>query len=166
MTAAPISKVQIRAIHTIRRAKGIDDDTYHLMLKNLYGVESCKALSRRQASRLLGRLAGRPYTPGGGKAAGAPVQAGPGASPRRKAAAGGRRRAALPPGVAALATRAQRELIERLREEVGWDAEDGYGRWLLASFGLERVATLRQAQKVIEGLKGLKLHGHGAGEGE
>jgi hypothetical protein len=60
------------------------------------------------------------------------------------------------PGAIRLATASQLVLIDRLKEEVRWRAEDGFARWLAASFGLDRIRTSNDAHKIIEGLKGLK----------
>ena len=55
----PITPAQVRAIHVAISRSGIDDETYRGILYERYGVETSKALTRRQASELLSRL-GRP----------------------------------------------------------------------------------------------------------
>jgi hypothetical protein len=62
--------------------------------------------------------------------------------------------------VVALATPLQTILIGHLVSEVIWHEKGSYEAWLLKSMGLEKVVTKEQAGKVIEGLKGLKRHGH------
>jgi len=52
----PISKQQIRAIHTLKNAAGMDDDTYRAMLREFDGVESSTALTLRQADALIDDL--------------------------------------------------------------------------------------------------------------
>jgi len=44
---------QIRKIHAIRRSIGLDDDTYHDLLDDLFSVRSCKKLTVAQYCRLL-----------------------------------------------------------------------------------------------------------------
>jgi hypothetical protein len=55
MSEQRISKKQIRYIQTIRRLKGIDDETYTEM-KRCVGVESTTELTWRQFDELLGRI--------------------------------------------------------------------------------------------------------------
>ena len=150
ITNAPITAAQVRAIHCALRAKDIDDAVYRLILLAEYGAASCKELTRREASRLLSRL-GRPlaHPPGGLPHTGTrrPIQA-----PAE--------RQVPPDGVVHLATRRQRDLIDRLVDEVAWEVDDGYRRWLTRSLGITRVGTRDEAGRVIEGLRGLKRHGH------
>ena len=137
----PITANQVRAIHVALSAKGIEDADYRRLLAEVGdGAESCKGLTRRQASDLLARL-GRPL---------------------RSPPAGGRPkapRAPAPPraeGVARMATPLQRSLIAELASEVEWHPEGGLEPWCQASFGFRRPATQAQAAKAIEGLKGIK----------
>ena len=51
-----ITTTQIRAIHAALHRHGIEDETYRELLHNEYGVDTCKDLDRRQASRLLVHL--------------------------------------------------------------------------------------------------------------
>ena len=148
MIVAQITGGQIRAIHTILSRIGMGDDDYRVLLRTLWGAASCKELSRAQAGDLLARLAG-PYRP--------PPQ------PQRR-----RRRIARPAApapapagaVVSLASPFQRRLIEALIGEVAWEYDDGYARWLQRSLGLTAVRTAGEARKAIDGLKGLKRHGH------
>jgi hypothetical protein len=57
MPREPISKLQIKAIHAAIHALGWDDDMYRVILRERYGVTTCKALSRTQAAALLDELA-------------------------------------------------------------------------------------------------------------
>lgn len=52
----PVSKQQIKAIHALKNAAGIDDDTYRAMLRDFGGVESSTALTLRQAEALIDEL--------------------------------------------------------------------------------------------------------------
>lgn len=137
----PITGSQIRAIHVALSAKGIEDADYRRLLAEFGdGAESCKDLTRRQASDLLARL-GRPL---------------------RNPPAGGRPKAPRAPaqpkfeGVAELATPLQRSLIAELAAEVEWHPQGGLESWCRASFGFRRPATRAQAAKAIEGLKAVK----------
>ena len=141
----PITRAQIKSIHVALSRQGIDDDTYRLMLHNNYGVGTCKDLTRRQASDLLTRL-GRSTSPP--------------ARRRQRIKNPATKPVANASGVAYLATPAQRQLIDAIAAEIRWECADGYKRWLKVSLGLDRVRTQSDAARVINGLKGLKRHGH------
>ena len=137
----PITPAQIRAIHVALPRRGLDDDEYRGLLRDRFNVDTCKALTRRQASELLlalGRALPRP--PGGRK-------------PRRRRPAP---RAKAAPNVQRMITPGQRELIETLAREIVWREPDGYRRWLGKFMSLERVTTAAQAARVIEGLKAMR----------
>lgn len=136
----PITPSQIRAIHVALPRRGLDDDEYRGLLRDRYGVDTCKALTRRQASELLVTL-GRalPQPPGGQR------------KPRRR-----QPRAKTPSNVRRMITPAQRELIETLAREIDWREPGGYRRWLRKSLSLDRVSTAAQAAQVIEGLKAMR----------
>ena len=136
----PITPAQIRAIHVVLSRRGLDDDDYRGLLRDRFNVDTCKALTRRQASELLLAL-GRPLPqPPGGERKSRRRQ------PRTKA--GGNVRRMITPG--------QRGLIEALAQEIAWREPDGYRRWLGKSLSLERVTTAEQAARVIEGLKAMR----------
>lgn len=141
LSARPITRDQVRAIHVELGRRGIDDDAYRALLRGEYGAASCKELTRREASELLTRLGRRlPRPPG--------VQA-PRAEPPAPAPE------PLPPGVERLATPAQRRLIDDLARELRWD-EAHLAAWLRANQGLARVRTSGEAWRVIEGLKAMR----------
>jgi len=150
ITNAPITKAQVKAIHVALHRRGIDDETYRHVLDDRFGATTCKDLTRREASELLTLL-------------GRPLPRPPGTRPH----SGTRRRIETPAepqpvgdGVIQLATKAQRDLIGALAAEIMWETEDGYRRWLRRSIGLARVRTSAEAARAIEGLRGLKAHGH------
>lgn len=157
ISTRPITPAQVKAIHVALSRNGIDDAAYRALLKGRYGVESCKALTRRQASELLTRLGRRlAQAPGSG----------PALTARRKRAEAAQ--AASPPpkpgaGVVRLATPLQRLFIDELVAEIAWREENGYERWLRSSMGMERPATMAQARKVIEGLKAMRRRSDGGG---
>jgi len=49
----PINKQQIKAIHSLKNAIGMDDATYRAMLREFGGVETSTALTSRQADALI-----------------------------------------------------------------------------------------------------------------
>lgn len=137
----PITPAQVRAIHVALPRRGIDDDEYRGLLRDRFDVDTCKALTRRQASELLNVL-GRalPHPPGRGPRA-----------PRLRAP---RERAR--PGVTRMATPAQRRLVDEIAGEIAWREPNGFRRWLHRNMSLDRVSTAVQAARVIEGLKAMR----------
>ena len=134
----PITPAQVRAIHVALARQGIDDADYRARLRSGWGVDTCKRLTRRQASQLLIEL-GRPLPrPAGGRPPRAP-------RPPR-----------LPAGVVRLATPRQRELIDVLRRQIAWRSPDGWRGWLQESFGLRAVRTSTEAGRIIEGLRAMR----------
>ena len=136
-----ITTSQIKAIHVALARRGIDKDDYRDMLRTGWQVDTCKALTRRQASELLRHLGAKLRNPPGSR------------RPRPRPAAS---RQTLPDGVIRLASPVQRQLIGELVGEIAWREPDGYQGWLKKNQGLQRVATASQAARVIEGLKALK----------
>lgn len=134
---APITKTQIKAIHVALARQGIEDDIYRQKLRLMFGVETCKALSRQQATTLLKSL-GLP----------APKPA--------RVARRGRATRAQGDNIIALPTPAQIQFIAALRREIVWHQDDGYSCWLRCYLGISRIRTRAEAARVIEGLKGVK----------
>jgi len=144
----PITPGQIKLIHVMLARQKIDDDDYRALLESLYGVDTCKNLTRKQANELLTRL-------GAGQKP-QPAQAAKPAPPRRR-----------DPNVAALATPAQHQLIRELIHEVKWRMQPpaaAYAAWLQHNQSLDKVRTTTEAAKVIRGLKALKAHQQGGGQ--
>ena len=60
--------------------------------------------------------------------------------------------------VVMIPSRDQLAMIAVLVKKVPWRVEDGYERWRTKHMNIRRIATAEQAEKVIEGLKGLLKH--------
>ena len=129
----PITPGQVRAIHAALSRRGIDDGEYRQWLTTRFGTDTCKSLTRRQASDLLATL-GRPFP-----------------TPQREASDP----QAVPEGVTGLPTVAQRSLIAELAGRVTWRDRDGLSRWMTASFGWRRPRTRQDAAQAIEALKAM-----------
>lgn len=141
----PITPGQVKLIHVMLTRQKIDDDDYRALLESLYGVDTCKNLTRKQANELLTRLG-----------AGQKPQAAKPAPPRRR-----------DPNVVALATPAQHRLIRALIHEVKWRMQPpaaAYAAWLQRNQSLDKVRTTTEAAKVVRGLKALKAHQQGGGQ--
>ena len=144
----PITPGQVKLIHVMLTRQKIDDDDYRTLLESLYGVDTCKNLTRKQANELLTRL-------GAGQKP-KPAQAAKPAPPRRR-----------DPNVVALATPAQHRLIRALIHEVKWRMQPpaaAYAAWLQHNQSLDKVRTTTEAAKVVRGLKALKAHQQGGGQ--
>jgi hypothetical protein len=154
-----LTPAQQRAILYQRGALGLDEDTYRTALRSYRccttaapGAQtwpvagapctSSKHLSRGQARNLITRwsIAGAPV---GGPYSGSKVAA----------------QAQTAAGVTALATPAQQALIQRLVAEIPWRSPGGYQLWLTSRSSpvpRGRIRTYADAEKVIEGLKGMR----------
>ena len=128
---------QVRSLRIAQRKNGLDDATWYGILRDRWGVDRTRDLTRSQASELLDEL-GRtlPRPPGTGRPK----------APRPKRVEGGATR---------LVTAAQRALIDELRGEIEW-GQGGYEGWLSANQGLTRVATNVQAGKVLQALLAMR----------
>lgn len=143
----PATKPQINTIHLLRRnLPELDDATYRQMLREVSdgAADSATKLTRRQATAVITHLNGKGFRV-------IPKRNPPATKPAPRQAR-----------VTALITPNQRALINHLVNEIAWRTPDGYQRWLSAKMKLQVVATRQQASRVIEGLKGLKEHGHAA----
>ena len=142
----PITQGQVKLIHVMLTRQKIDDESYRGMLEELYGVDTCKKLTRKQANELLTRL-GAGKKPKAAKPA-QPAKPKP-AQPRRD------------PNVVTLATPAQHQLIHDLVREIKWRMQPpaaAYAAWLQNNQSLDKVRTTAEASRVIRGLKALKNH--------
>lgn len=59
---SPARRAMLAKIHIAKNDLGMDDDTYRLMLENLFGVTSAGDLSGRDLDALLGHLTERGFT--------------------------------------------------------------------------------------------------------
>ncbi|GAB6043324.1 hypothetical protein [Endothiovibrio diazotrophicus] len=61
--------------------------------------------------------------------------------------------------VTVMASPAQRKTIDRLKEQVTWREEGGFELWHEKNLKIKRIRTKEEAERVIEGLKGVTRHG-------
>ena len=135
----PATKPQLQTLHGMKRAMAMDDDDYRTLVKlHGKGVEHSNELTRKQASALISEL----EIKSGSK---------PTLPPKPVTTQG---------NVVALASPPQLALIGHLVREVDWYEHGSYAAWLKKNLGLDKVVTKEQARNAIEGLKGLKVHGH------
>lgn len=129
-TATPITPKQLQLIHIAKSKLGLDDETYRETLLAKFNVSSSKELTYYQAELFIGHL----------KKAGFKVK---------------RKKTTIKMGdkVIVMATPAQRALIDVLKANIVWQIS--YQVWLEKRLKLKKVMTSQDAQKVIEGLKGM-----------
>lgn len=133
-----VAKKQIQIIHIAKAQleRSLPGFDYGDILSSRYGKESSKDLTYAQAHDLIEHF----------KALGFKL------TPRNRPR---HRRERLPGNVVLLASAVQTDMIERLKEAIAWQYEDGYERWLRRFMRISAVRTAAEAQKIIEGLKGL-----------
>lgn len=137
---------QVQLIHVAKAKLGLSDDDYRLIIRTQTKKESCKELTYVQASHLidyfktLGFSIKRRYR-----------------TPDRGAHRRNRRRH-LPGNVVFLPSFYQIEMVEALAAKIAWRVEGGYLLWLKKYMKIARIRTAEEAEKVIEGLKGMLAH--------
>jgi hypothetical protein len=148
----PIEPKQIKLIHVAKTQLRMGDETYKLMLKEWFKVETSKDLSYNQASTLIDELKKlgfrlktkrtppeNPCWPCAPRTPGIP----------------------LPANVVVLASPGQLRMIEHLAADIKWNHWDGYRLWLRKYFKIDQVKTSPEAHDVIEGLKKMWKHQNG-----
>lgn len=131
----PATPNQIAKIHTLKSVLGMAEEDYRIAIaRHGQGVTSSKDLTRAEATRLINELDAKAQ-----------------ARPEKVTSQG---------NVIALATIPQKALIGHLVDEVDWYTHGGFTGWLRTQMRIEEVITKEDASRVIEGLKGLKRHGH------
>jgi hypothetical protein len=131
-----INPTQIKIIHTAVSKLGLSDQIYRDILHGHYKAESCKDLSYAQASALIDHF----------KTLGFRIKSvGRDRRSRRNTAR----------NVTFLPSREQFALIDQLKVQIKWQLTDGFQRWLAKYLKISRITTSAQAQRCIEGLKGM-----------
>lgn len=137
-TPAPITDPQRRKIFGLCRSLDFDDRARREFQKEVCGKVSLKKFTKADGMRLIDalvRLSGmKPRSASGG-----PVR-----PPK------------LPDNVIHFITPKQRTKIEIMAQQVVWDEEDGFERWMLKWFGFRHPRTNAEVDKVIHGLESLK----------
>lgn len=139
-----IEPKQVKLIHIAKSQLKIGDDTYRLMLRQWFKVDTSKALTYDQASMLIDELKKlgfrlktkrvlpeNPCWPCVPRTPGIP----------------------LPDNVVVLASPGQLRMIEHLAADIKWRHWDGFRRWIQRYFKIDQVRTSMEATVVIEALK-------------
>ena len=130
-----INSIQIKIIHVAKNQLKIDDDLYRSMLRQWFDAASSKELTYEQASTFINELKKKGF----------------------KIKRSGRRlRGIKSPNLIQLASPQELKLIEHLKQDIRWQYHDGFKRWIKRRFGIERIKTRKEAQKIIEGLKAMR----------
>ena len=128
-----ITEKQLRMIWTLARQLGMDDELVHEMVFQVTGKDSLKKLTVPEAVGIIDGLIND------------------GAKVRKKR----KPRRGLPENVVELLTGKQIRLIEYLVDQLGWNNPNqltGFNRRVIKK---ERICTIKEASKVIEGLKAI-----------
>ena len=132
---APITDPQRRTIFGLCRELDFDVRARREVQKEICGKASLKQFTKADGMRLIDalvRLSGvKPKRPR--------------IRPRK-----------LPDNVVQFINPKQRRKIEVMASQVAWREEDGFERWMVASFGFRFPRTNAEVTKVIHGLESLK----------
>ena len=139
-----IEPVQIRMIHVAVGQLGLSDDIYRDILHGHFKVASSKDLTYAQASALIDH-----FKKLGFKIVG---------RDRRSRRNPARRNPAR--NVTFLPSSMQLDMIDTLATQVAWKYADGFTRWLAKYIKTDKIRTSAQAQRAIEGLKGMLKNQH------
>lgn len=175
----PATKKQTDTIHAFKHSLQMSDDAYRMLIaRHGQGVMHSNELSRKQASAVISEMefksgqtptkmnyrftreTGKPAKPGKSLSKDEAKLAISELLEMHGVVAIKTAPVTTKDNVVALATPPQRALIGHLVLEVNWYEHGSFEAWLLKNMGLEQVATKEEAARVIEGLKGLKSHGH------
>jgi len=128
-----ITEKQLKMIWTLARQLGMDSELLHTMVFDVTGKDSLKKLTVPEAVGVIDGLVDD------------------GARIRRKR----KKRVKVGPNVIELLTGEQIRLIEYLVDQLGWDNPKqltGFNRRVIKK---ERICTIKEASKIIEGLKAI-----------
>ena len=127
-----ITAIQIKLIHIAKHQLNIEDDIYVDILQERYNVSSSTKLSKNEADNLLGFFKEKGFK-----------------SRKKKLSITKNGK------IITLVKTPQLTLIEILKANIVWRNENGYQLWLQKRMKIKKIITMNDAQKVIEGLKGM-----------
>ncbi len=128
-----VTAIQIKLIHIAKHQLNIDDDTYREILQEKYNVSSSTKLTKTQADMLINFFKDKGF----------------------KSIKKVKANISKNGKIITLVKKTQLSLIEILKANIVWKNDDGYKLWLQKRMKIRKVITMSEAQKVIEGLKGM-----------
>lgn len=137
-----MKKNWLAVIHVAQTQLNLSDSDYRAILKERYGVRSAKDLLPSQGKDLIDYFKGLGFMPK------ERVKTCTFCAPRPP-------RETIPTNVVYSASPGQLSVIKRLRDDIRWQAVDGFTRWLKRYFGIIEIKTSIEASQVIYALKGL-----------
>ncbi len=150
-----IEPVQVRMIHVAVGQLGLSDDIYRAIIagRTQGKKTSCKELTYDEADQVINYFVKNL----GFKIKSSYIRTAGEYRRKRWAYANSRRSGnkPLPGNVVAFPSPMQLDMIATLSAQVAWKFADGYQRWLAKYIKTDRVRTAAQAQRAIEGLKGM-----------
>jgi hypothetical protein len=115
-------------------AKGVIDEAgYRALLRQWFDAESSRDLDYDQATVFIDEL----------------IKMGASIKKKRKS------KKKLPPDITQLPSPQQLRMIEHFKQDIRWKFSDGFNRWLKAYLKRDRIVTAKEANAVIEALKGM-----------
>ena len=152
-----IEPKQVQLIHIQKAQLGLSVEDYRMIIlaQTKNKKDSSKQLTYFEADALITYLS---------KSLGAKIKSNDirtsGAARRaRWQPTNDRKRVGLNPGnVVRLPTPDQLSMIDALAGKIVWRVEDGFSLWMKKYLKIDRVKSLDDAQRTIEGLKGLVAH--------
>jgi hypothetical protein len=167
-----ITPGQTKMIHTAKRALGLSDEDYRDMLEERFGHRSSSDLTSNQARVFIDELIVKGFESAGAKI-GKQVEG----DRRQEKSKGKKNRPVMKDGketpfvyvnphnrwgiwhndmhdkCVSLPSRDQLDFIDEMKALVIWREVNGFEKWLLKRFKLNKICTSRQAAAVIEALK-------------
>lgn len=139
-----IDRIQIKLIHIAKSKLKLTDEDYRTLMMERYPAcfGSCKDLSYNEASDLIEYL----------KKMGFKI-----VTKKYQHKASG-------PNIIHLVSPQQLAKIEHLKNDIKWHVHDGFNRWLVKYLKKDHISTAREANSVIEALKGMKARQQSAAE--
>lgn len=132
-----IDSVQVKLVHIAKHKLGLSDEEYRSMLMERYPscFGSCKDLSYDEASDLIDHFKKLGF----------------------KIITKRYEKKKLPPNVIELPSPQILKHIEHLRDDVRWYAHDRGQKFIQKFLKKNRPSTMREAQKLVEALKAMKV---------
>lgn len=150
MKAKMIDATQIKLIHIAQSQLGLPEDDYRLIIEGQTKGKkhSSKELTYFEADRLINYF----------KTLGFKIKARKSRTRPARVERAWKRTKRDFGNVYVLPSQAQLNMIETLKDKIAWHVEGGYLLWLKKYMKIERIKSDWEAEKVIEGLKGMLDH--------
>jgi len=146
----PIDATQMKLIHIAQSQLGLPEDDYRMIIESQTKgkKQSSKELTYVEADRLINYF----------KTLGFKIKAKKSRTRPARVERQWRRAKRDYSNVYVLPSKDQLNMIETLKDKISWRVEGGFKLWLAKYMKIDRIKTDQEAEKVIEGLKGMLDH--------